>query len=165
MNKARIYVETSVISYASARDNLPVLLAARQASSLFLLAAHDRFDLVVSHLVKDECKAGDVDASKRRLQCLVGLQNLESSQTQRLDVESIAQQLLTLKAFPEKAYIDAAHIALACVHEVPLIASWNFKHIASPWARNRIETALRSMGLTPPLIATPDELLEGVHDV
>ena len=69
---------------------------------------------------------------------------------------------VALKVFPDKSYIDAAHIAFCCVHGIELIASWNFKHIASPWARQRITTALESLNLFSPLIATPDELLEGV---
>jgi hypothetical protein len=45
--------------------------------------------------------------------------------------------------------------------QIEVIASWNFRHIASVWARSRIEAALQELGYGACHIATPDELTEG----
>ena len=62
---------------------------------------------------------------------------------------------------PAAAYADALHIGIAASHQIEVIASWNFRHIASVWARSRIEAALRELGYPACRIATPDELTEG----
>ena len=63
---------------------------------------------------------------------------------------------------PAKAYVDAVHIAIAALHDVQFIASWNFRHIAGALARRRIEVTLAAIGMKVPVIATPEEILEGL---
>jgi hypothetical protein len=38
--------------------------------------------------------------------------------------------------------------------------SWNFKHIVNPKTRAAIERVCEEAGFSPPMICTPDELLE-----
>lgn len=73
----------------------------------------------------------------------------------------VADALVAANALPLSAYADALHIGIAAVNEIEVIASWNFRHIASVWARSKIEAALRDMGYGVCRIATPDELTEG----
>jgi hypothetical protein len=73
----------------------------------------------------------------------------------------LTKQLIQSRAVPETSYLDATHIALAAVHGMDYIASWNFKHIAGALARNRITNALRELGFKTLTIHTPDELIEG----
>ena len=72
----------------------------------------------------------------------------------------LTEHLLAQGAFPAKSADDAAHIAIAAVHGVDAIASWNFRHISGAWARRKIETALTELGFTPPVIASPEALME-----
>ena len=108
-SKPRVYVETSVISYACGRANINPVLSARCASSVLLLGAHDIFDLYASFLVTDECRVGDQDAAQRRMQCVAAIPLIESTPDELKQIESVAGQLLALKVFPDKSYIDAAH--------------------------------------------------------
>ena len=48
---------------------------------------------------------------------------------------------------------DAVHIAIAALHEVQFIASWNFRHIVGAIARRNIELALTQFGAFVPVIA------------
>ena len=57
---------------------------------------------------------------------------------------------------------QAVHIAIAALHEVQFIASWNFRHIVGAVARRNIEVALTEFGAFVPVIATPEEILEGL---
>lgn len=155
--KHRIYVETSVISYLTARPSRDLSLAARQQSALALWDAQSRYTLLISDLVLMEAQAGDAQAAAARLACLEGLAILPLDD----DAKSLAAELLARRALPEKAYADALHIGIAASHGVEVIASWNFRHIASVWARSRIESALADLGFGACRIATPEELVEG----
>ena len=73
---------------------------------------------------------------------------------------SLAEQLVAKRAMPVKAFTDAMHIAIASLHRVSLIASWNFRHIAGPLARRKIEQTLADLDEYVPTIATPEEILE-----
>jgi predicted nucleic acid-binding protein len=157
MPKPRIYVETSVISYLTARPSRDVVNIVRQAASQALWnAGGQRFELVISELVLAEAQQGDPQAAALRLAQAQTLPLLDMLP----EAADIATQLTQGGALPPAAYTDGVHIALAVLHEVDAIASWNFRHIASAWARSRIEHALQSLGYASPIIATPEELME-----
>ena len=60
----------------------------------------------------------------------------------------------------EKMFVDAQHIAIATVARVDVLVSWNFKHIVNAIVRATIERICRDAGFEPPIICTPEELLE-----
>ena len=76
------------------------------------------------------------------------------------DVSSLASSLLAGVPLPEKAAIDALHISVAAVSGVEYLLTWNCKHIANPSMRPQIERICRDLGFEPPVICTPQELLE-----
>jgi predicted nucleic acid-binding protein len=155
--KPRVYVETSVISYLAARPGRDLNVAARQQSSMDLWESQDRYELVVSDLVLSEASAGDPKAAATRRAWLTHLFVLPVDK----DAQAVADALVAKGAMPAAAYADALHIGVAVSHRIEVIASWNFRHIASVWARSRIEAALLDMGYGACHIATPDELIEG----
>jgi hypothetical protein len=73
---------------------------------------------------------------------------------------ALAQRLVDAGAVPRRAAPDAAHVAIAAVHNVEFLATWNFRHIANATARPRIETVCRDSGIEPPVLCTPEELTE-----
>jgi hypothetical protein len=76
-------------------------------------------------------------------------------------VEAIADRLLSDVQLPEKAYVDALHIAaVASLGGMDYLLTWNLRHIANPAFRPKIEVVIRSFGYEPPTICTPQELLE-----
>lgn len=155
--KPRIYVETSVISYLAARPSRDMSVAARQQSSLDLWDSQDKYELVISDLVLSEAAGGDSRAATARRAWLGELFVLSIEPT----AQAIADALVAKSAMPAAAYADALHIGIAASHKIEVIASWNFRHIASVWARSRIEAALAELGYGACHIATPDELIEG----
>ncbi len=52
------------------------------------------------------------------------------------------------------------HIAVAAIHGVAYLATWNFKHIANVTKRLAIERTIAAGGYGLPVIATPEDLLE-----
>ena len=61
---------------------------------------------------------------------------------------------------PEAYLRDAAHVALATVHEVNYLVTWNCRHIANAFIIRKIMTLNNKLGLGMPIICTPEELME-----
>ena len=60
---------------------------------------------------------------------------------------------------PRQAAEDALHIAVAAVHGLDFLLTWNCKHIANAMMRSAIERVCReAAGYEPPVICTPEEL-------
>jgi hypothetical protein len=76
------------------------------------------------------------------------------------DAESVAAALLADGPLPPKAATDALHISVAATNGIEYLLTWNCRHIANPGLRPRIEAVCRRMGFEPPVICTPQELLE-----
>ena len=75
-------------------------------------------------------------------------------------VHELAGKLISKFAIPKTEPRDAIHISLAAVNGVEYLVSWNFKHIVNPTTRSAIERVCRDAGFVPPMICTPDELME-----
>ena len=75
-------------------------------------------------------------------------------------VVELAQNLLVTAALPAKAADDAIHVAYAAVHGMDFLVTWNCKHIANPATRKQIERTCIEAGYAPPILCTPEELLE-----
>lgn len=45
--------------------------------------------------------------------------------------EELAEQYIKEKAVTSKSHEDALHIAIATIHKVDVLVSWNFKHIVN----------------------------------
>ena len=71
--------------------------------------------------------------------------------------------LVACGAVPASQPRDALHIAIAAVNGVQYLATWNFKHIANPMLQGRIASVCRQGGFEPPVICTPEQLLEAGH--
>lgn len=53
---------------------------------------------------------------------------------------------------------DAAHLAIACVHEMDFLRTWNIRHLANPNRTDHLIVINRRLGLLTPAIVTPEML-------
>ena len=58
------------------------------------------------------------------------------------------------------ARIDVLHVAVASVHGMGYLVTWNCAHIANATMRGRIEAICSGAGFDPPIIRTPIELVK-----
>jgi hypothetical protein len=158
--KPRVYVETTVPSYLTAWPFRDLIRAAHQQMTREWCARRDEFDLYTSRLVVEECRAGDEQAAADRLAALAEIPHLEQTD----DVTDLAEALVRDGPLPERAAADALHIALAAVHGVDYLLTWNCTRIANVTLRPQIEAVCRAAGYEPPLICTPEELPTGRRD-
>jgi len=71
----------------------------------------------------------------------------------------LSKQLTRPGPLPLKARDDAVHIALASVHGIDYLLTWNFKHIANAEMRRAVVAICRANGFEPPITCTPEELM------
>ena len=158
--KRKIYIETSVISYLTARPSKTIIGAAHQQITLAWWELRSDYELLVSQSVWQECAAGDPVAAQKRLAALEGMSVLAVTQ----DMISLAESLIEQAIIPAKAIEDALHIAVSTLHHVDFLLTWNCRHIANPVIQEKIAVYLEQFGLFLPIICTPEELLGGNND-
>jgi len=152
----RVYIETSFISYLTARPSRDLVVAARQQVTIEWWERRRRdFELVSSELVLDEARRGDADAAQDRLAFLEGLALLRVTP----EAEHLASAIISAGVLPDRAFADALHIAVATVHEVDFLMTWNCAHIANAETLPGVGATCRTRGFVLPFICTPDELL------
>lgn len=155
--KPSVYLETTVIGYLTSRLSSSLLIAANQQLTRDWWDGHrDEFRFFISRYVLDECSAGDKVAAAERLDAIRGIPALDVSD----DITNLAILLVQDVPLPEKAEVDALHVAVAAVNGVQYLLTWNCKHIANASLRPRIESVCRNAGYEPPTICTPQELLD-----
>lgn len=155
--KPVVYVETSVVSYYTARPSRDIIVRAHQETTRrWWPYAKERFELVVSELVVLEAREGDPDASQKRLKAIEGMPILLITPQQR----EIADRYLADLPLPEKANRDALHLALASLQAVEYLVTWNCTHIANEIIRRSLAIINVALGLSTPIICTPKEMLE-----
>lgn len=155
-----VYLETTIIGHLMGRLHPDPVIAGRQVTTReWWQSASSLYKLYVSQLVIRECSDGDAGAAKERLDAISGIDLLEIS----TEADFLADQLIKQHAVPITEPRDALHIAIAATGAVEFLVTWNFRHIANPSMRKRIEAVCRDHGFEPPLICTPDEIL-GVDD-
>ena len=94
-------------------------------------------------------------AAERRLSVIAGIPPLELTE----EALALARELVGRNILPVGAPEDALHIALATVHGMDYIVTWNCKHIANAEVQRGIAQPASSLGYESPVICTPEELL------
>jgi hypothetical protein len=154
--KPKLYMETSVVSYLTARRTKDLLMAARQLNThLWWTEKRRQFDIHISRFVWDEAADGDADHVEQRLKILKLLPWLQVTS----DSARLARMLIKNGPLPSQASLDAFHVALAAVHGMHFLATWNLKHINNPAIADDIRETCRVAGFHCPVICTPEELL------
>ena len=154
--KPRVYIETSIISYLTARPTRDLIRQGHQQITQEWWDGRTRYELFASPVVVQEASAGDPGAAARRLEALWGITLLERS----AEATHLAQELVARGGLPSKAAVDALHVAIAVASGMDYLLTWNCTHIANATMRGRIEAICRLLGFEPPIICTPEELTE-----
>lgn len=115
----------------------------------------EKFEKFISDLVLSEIEIGDSVAVNRRLSLSSGMKSLSITDS----AVSLAKHFEHFVPMPEKARLDALHVALATVHEMDYLITWDYKHIANLNNQSKFEVLSQSFGFELPIICTPEELL------
>jgi len=156
MDKQKVYIETSVVSYYSSRPSRDLVIAARQETTreLWPVLTH-RFDRYVSMMVLMEINKGDPTAVDERKKAILDVPILDITQ----ESEFLAEAILREGLIPERFGEDSLHIALASVNGMDYLLTWNFRHLNNALTKTHIERFVEKQGYIPPVVCSPDELL------
>ncbi|HKR00864.1 MAG TPA: type II toxin-antitoxin system VapC family toxin [Pyrinomonadaceae bacterium] len=154
--KSRVYIETTIVSYLTARPGRDLIVAAhQQITQEWWANRRSDFELYASQLVVQESSAGEAQMARLRLAALAETLQLSVNQ----DAVDLARKLVEKGPLPDKAAVDALHITVATVHGVDYLLTWNCKHIANAEMQTAVAGISRASGYEPPVICTPEELL------
>ena len=154
--KRRVYIETSVASYLTARPSRDLVVAAHQELTVEWWTNHRRrFDLYISDIVLREAAQGDPLAAAKRLAVLEGIDVLALDDSAR----ELARLFVERRLIPEKAVEDAFHVAVATTQGMNFVLTWNCRHIANAEVAGRIEALCLELGYWMPTLCTPLQIM------
>lgn len=154
--KEAVYIETSVVSYFTSRPSRDIIvLAYQEITRQWWPKAVKRFDVFISEVVVEEAGAGDPGAAKKRLAELKDFKHLELNEK----VEKMAQVYIEQLDIPQKAIRDSVHIAVASVHNIDYLVTWNCTHLANAEIIKRLIKINKRYSVRTPIICTPGELM------
>lgn len=156
-----VYIETSIVSYLTARPSSDLLAAAWQKATLdWWETQRGRFELCTSNVVIEEALKGDPRGAELRMAALKHIPLLELTDS----VLAFSKVLIRTGTLPKKALGDSLHIALSVVHGVDYLITWNCRHIDNAETKPIIRNICMEQGYKYPEICTPFELMGGIQN-
>ena len=153
----KVYVETTVVSYLTARPSRQEQMRLDQeATKQWWAGCRDYCDLYASLLVVQEAGDGDPKAAAERLAVLRDFTILRPDDRMR----KLARRFVKEGAIPPTEREDALHVAIAAASGMDYLLAWNLRHIKNLAQQAEIERICRKSGVEPPVIHTPRELEE-----
>jgi predicted nucleic acid-binding protein len=135
MAPAMVYLETTALSYLTARDARDEIVAAHQrVTRTWWESQRQQYHLVASAIVVREASAGDPEVAAKRLALIADCGLLQITDA----VDALAAVLLARGLVPATVPNDALHIAVATVGGAGSdrsFADWGMNH--RPFARPR----------------------------
>ncbi|MEK7731206.1 MAG: hypothetical protein AAB363_05045 [Planctomycetota bacterium] len=149
--KLRIYLDTSVVSaHVDSRD------LSRQEHTQLFWSALSEFDPYTCPITIEELKRTSDARQREQLLKLAERLNL-LAWTQ--EMEGLAQGYITGGAFSAAMIQDARHVAACVVSGIPVLLSWNFRHLVNRTRRIRVNLVNSQSGYGQVEIVAPPELL------
>ncbi len=113
--KPKVYIETSIPSYLTARPSNDIRVVANQNITIeWWETRRSSFELFISEFVIAEASPGNPESAKKRLEAIAELSDLSTTD----EVRVLAKALISEGAIPTKAEVDALHIAVAAVNGI-----------------------------------------------
>lgn len=155
--KPTVYIETSVISYLTAKPSRDLIVAGHQQITLeWWEKVRAQVTCFVSPFVIQEVARGDKEFAQRRLAAIAEFPVLALNEA----IDELARKYFISMTIPEKSRIDAFHLAMATWYRMDYVLSWNCKHIASGRVQKMLRELNAHLGVHTPVMCTPEELME-----
>lgn len=151
-----VYLETTFISYLVSKPSNDTLVAGYQElTARWWATCRNRYTCFSSQVVIDEASAGDSHEVSKRLKIIQQLGYLETD----VRAEDLTLRFMNSGILPQKAFTDASHVAVAAVHGMEYLLTWNCKHLANSHISSQLEKICTQVGFRIPRICTPKLLL------
>ncbi|MBI2653149.1 type II toxin-antitoxin system VapC family toxin [Candidatus Woesearchaeota archaeon] len=150
----KLYIESSVINFAFAADDLNRV----QITQKFFEVDIKKHEPFISELVLEEIEKTPGPKREKMSNFVLshGFRVLPNSE----EAEKLASKYVKAGLIPEKYLNDAIHIALASVNKIEVLVSWNMEHIVKLKTIVGVNKINKEEGYANILINTPEEVLE-----
>ncbi len=153
----RIYIETTIpSSYYTLRTDEESLIR-QQLTRQWWDKYVDLFILTSSTVVIEELQQGTRQVKLDRLALLDEIEIFDPT----TESAQIAQVYIERLIMPHEPEGDAFHLAIASLHQVDAILTWNCAHLANPNKFDFIKRINQELGLETPKLTTPLNYLGG----
>jgi hypothetical protein len=151
-----VYLETSFVSECVSDRTDPVSTYRRGVSIEWWTSQRHRFNCFTSIEAIEELSAPEYPHSQEALEVIHRISVLPITD----EALGLARLLIREKVMPGPVRGDAVHLAVAAVHGMDYVLSWNVRHLANPSKVAHLGAICLRVGILPPLIVTPDLLWE-----
>jgi predicted nucleic acid-binding protein len=154
---ARVYLDTSFVSACVTTREDAHSIVRKETSLEWMQSQRPLHEVLISSEVADELNQPTFAQRGAALLLIADIPRLAITE----EVRGVAHVLVNERVMPGPADTgDAIHVAVATVHQVNHILSWNVRHLANPNKIAHLQAVCRRLGLIPPSILTPDLLWE-----
>jgi hypothetical protein len=112
------------------------------------------FSLLVSSVTEAELQEGDFP---RQAECLKMVRRLRYVPITK-PAERFAAQLLDLQIVPASKPRDALQLAMATVHDLDYLLTWNYAHLANPVVQDQLRKICEKSSLRCPVLVSPETI-------
>jgi hypothetical protein len=151
---ARVYLETSFISACVSTRTDAASVYRRDSSLDWMKQQSSLHELSVSAEVVKELDNPEYPQRAAALALAQALPLLAIND----EVLGLAEILIRERVMPGPTAGDALHVAVATVHGIEFLLSWNVRHMANPNKLVHLQAVCVRTGHIPPRIVTPDLL-------
>ncbi len=152
-----VYIETTIPSYLAAHaSSHPSIAADQKTTHEWWKNERSRFRLYTSVFTLDEAGRGDTEAAARRMKFLHGIPELDIPP----ELPLIEGDIIKLFRLPPRATTDASHLALAVLHRMDYLLTWNCAHLANASHQKELMEYCTYHSLHVPIVCTPEALTQ-----
>jgi hypothetical protein len=152
---ATVYIKTTIPSYYYETRQTPEAIAWREATRRWWDGHRSAYELVTSRYVLGELALAPIpkrDQGTRLISSALVLPEPE-------ELELVANYYIEHRAMPEEAAGDAYHLALASLHRLDFLLTWNCRHLANANKIRHLTVLNGRLGLPMPIVTTPLTLM------
>jgi predicted nucleic acid-binding protein len=155
MEKEKVYLDSTIPSYATGKPSRDLIVAARQeVTTEWWENERKHFELYGSFVLMEEIEDGYRELAEKRLELVKEITILDN----KPEIEEMARKYMSHFKFPEKLFRDMYHVAFAVYYEMDYLLTWNFTHLANVDIEKQLERFNQKLGHEMPRISTPEEV-------
>lgn len=150
-----VYIETTIPSFYFETRRSPSIIAWRDATRMWWDHHRAGYSLCTSGFVLAELERAPGPKAGLALDIVSGIKVLDDHP--RLD--EVVAYYVAHRLMPEDARGDAAHLAMASLHGIDFLLTWNCRHLANMNKAEHVRVLNARLGLKVPTLTTPLTLM------
>jgi hypothetical protein len=154
MKKPSVYLDTTIFSMYYNRSNDVITHSNRLKTREWWSVEREHFEVFASSVVMRELSDGVYPWQVDSIRMALRLKWLAVPRR----AQKLAEELTSAGAIPKSKPGDALQMAIATYHSMDYLLTWNYSHLANPTAQRKMEEVVKSFGLQPPLMVSPETI-------